>query len=91
MPSSASAPWVGALATGMLAAGWVPDQLSLAIRRPDQVEELRTQTGVSVGLDARVAAAGREVIVVAVKPRDVSDAARLPGLGDHGRNRWSSR
>ena len=61
-----------ALATGMLAAGWVPDQLSLAIRRPDQVEELRTQTGVSVGLDARLAAAGREVIVVAVKPRDVS-------------------
>ncbi|MEX0668032.1 MAG: NAD(P)-binding domain-containing protein, partial [Acidimicrobiia bacterium] len=61
-----------ALATGMLAAGWAPEQLSLAIRRPDQVEALIAETGVAVSLDPRQASAGRDVIVVAVKPRDVS-------------------
>ena len=30
-----------ALATGMLAAGWAPDQLSLAISRPEHVERWR--------------------------------------------------
>jgi pyrroline-5-carboxylate reductase len=61
-----------ALATGMLAAGWAPEQLSLAIRRPEQVEALKTETGVAVSLDPRKTLSGRDVIVVAVKPRDVS-------------------
>ena len=61
-----------ALATGLLAAGWAPDQLSLAIRRPEQVEALRAETGIAVTLDPRQASSGREVIVVAVKPRDIS-------------------
>jgi pyrroline-5-carboxylate reductase len=61
-----------ALVTGMLAAGWAPEQLSLAIRRPEKVEALRAETGVAVGLDPRRASADRDVIVVAVKPRDVS-------------------
>lgn len=61
-----------ALATGLLAAGWEPDQLSLAIRRPDQVEALSARTGVAVSLDPGQASSGREVIVVAVKPRDVT-------------------
>src|SRR5687767_10198620 len=61
-----------ALVTGMLIAGWETDQLSLSIRRPEQVEELRAATGAAVSLDPRQASAGREVIVVAVKPRDVS-------------------
>ena len=61
-----------ALATGLLAAGWAPDQLSLAIRRPEHVEALSAETGVSVSLDPRQALSGREVIVVAVKPRDVA-------------------
>jgi pyrroline-5-carboxylate reductase len=61
-----------ALVTGMLSAGWAPEQLSLGIRRPEQVQALRAETGVSVSLDPRETSAGRDVIVVAVKPRDVS-------------------
>lgn len=60
-----------ALVTGMLMAGWAPDQLSLAIRRPEHVEKLHAETGVTVSLDPRQSLAGRDVIVVAVKPRDV--------------------
>jgi pyrroline-5-carboxylate reductase len=60
-----------ALVTGLLAAGWEPDQLSLSIRRPEYVEALRAATGAKVSLDPREASAGRDVIVVAVKPRDV--------------------
>jgi pyrroline-5-carboxylate reductase len=68
-----------ALAMGMLAGGWAPEQLSLAIRRPDQVKALSAQTGAAVSLDPRQASSEREVIVVAVKPRDV--AVLLDTLG----------
>ena len=60
-----------ALLTGMLVSGWVPGQLSLAIRRPEDVEKLQDETGVAVSLDPVQMAEGRDVIVVAVKPRDV--------------------
>ena len=60
-----------ALVSGMLAAGWAPDQLALAIRRPEHVERLAAETGVRVSLDPREISTGQDVIVVAVKPRDV--------------------
>jgi len=61
-----------ALTSGLLAAGWAADQLSLAIRRPEHVEALSARTGIAVSLDSRHASSGRDVIVVAVKPRDVT-------------------
>jgi pyrroline-5-carboxylate reductase len=70
-----------ALATGMLAAGWAPSQLSLAIRRPEQLESLRAESGVTVSLDPREASSGREVIVIAVKPRDVPMLLEAVGGG----------
>jgi pyrroline-5-carboxylate reductase len=59
-----------ALTHGLLAAGWSPSDLSLAIRRPERMEKIRSATGAEVGLDPVAAGKGREVIVIAVKPRD---------------------
>jgi pyrroline-5-carboxylate reductase len=61
-----------ALVTGLLTAGWPPEEIALCVRRPGRVEELRESTGAAVHLEAREAVAGKEVVVVAVKPRDVS-------------------
>lgn len=60
-----------ALASGLLSAGWSPDELALAVRRMERADELSHRTGCKVSLDAVEVAAGRDVVVVAVKPRDV--------------------
>jgi len=62
-----------ALVSGLLGAGWDPADLSLCVRRMDRADELARQTGSMVGLDPVQAIKGRDVIVVAVKPRDVPD------------------
>jgi len=60
------------LAAGLLRAGWGPDDLTLSVRRQERLEELERSTGVTVTLDSAAASSGRAVVVVAVKPRDVS-------------------
>lgn len=60
-----------ALTSGLLSAGWNPADLTLAVRRPEKVESIRSQTGAEVTLDPVAAAQGKQVVVVAVKPRDV--------------------
>lgn len=62
------------LADGLLAAGWQPDELVLAARREERRREVERTTGVACLLDPVQAAAGRAVVVLAVKPGDV------PGL-----------
>jgi pyrroline-5-carboxylate reductase len=64
----------GALASGLLRAGWQPEELTMAARRPERAEHLEKETGVRTVLDPAEAAAGKQVVVVSVKPRDV------PGL-----------
>lgn len=59
------------LARGLLRAGWSPDELVLAARRAERAAEAELRTGISTVLDAAQACAGREVVVIAVKPRDV--------------------
>lgn len=59
------------LAHGLLRAGWTPQELVMAARRPERAEEASRSTGVDVVLDAADAAKGRDVVVVAVKPKDV--------------------
>lgn len=59
--------------SGLLRAGWEPGELSLCVRRMDRGEELAHRTGCVVGLDPATAVAGRDVVVVAVKPRDVGE------------------
>lgn len=60
-----------ALVSGLLAAGWDPGEVALCVRRMDRADELAHRTGCKVSLDPLVTIAGRGVVVVAVKPRDV--------------------
>ena len=66
-----------ALVSGLLAAGWEPGEVTLCVRRTDRGDELAHKTGCSVVLDPLAAIAGRDVIVVAVKPRDVPEILKL--------------
>ncbi len=59
------------LAEGLLRAGWSAEDLVMAARRPERAREAERHTGVRVVLDAAEAAKDREVVVIAVKPRDV--------------------
>lgn len=59
------------LAGGLLRAGWAPEELSLAARREERCAELEERLGVECHLDPVAAAAGKRVVVVAVKPKDV--------------------
>lgn len=62
-----------ALTAGLLRTNWSPEELSLAVRREERRDELADRYGSPVFLDARAAIAGRDMIVVAVKPRSVPD------------------
>ncbi|HEX5631194.1 MAG TPA: pyrroline-5-carboxylate reductase [Acidimicrobiia bacterium] len=60
------------LAHGLVAAGWDPALLVLTARREERRREVEQSTGIVCTLDAPAAAKGREVVVVAVKPGDVT-------------------
>ena len=66
-----------ALIAGLLRAGWQPEELALCVRRLDRADELAHKTGSPVTLDLVEAIRGRDVIVVAVKPRDVPDVLKI--------------
>jgi pyrroline-5-carboxylate reductase len=70
-----------ALASGLIAAGWPADDLVLVARRAGRSVEVEAATGVRCLLDPVVASAGRDVVVVAVKPTDVGRL--LDVLGGH--------
>ncbi|MGA9595496.1 MAG: pyrroline-5-carboxylate reductase [Acidimicrobiia bacterium] len=59
------------LAEGLLRAGWELDNLILLVRRDERAREAERRTGIRATLDADEAVAGRDVLVVAVKPKDV--------------------
>lgn len=65
-----------ALVSGLLGAGWEPADVTLCVRRLDRRDQLAHQTGCVVGLDPVEAITGRDVIVIAVKPRDVVDVLK---------------
>ncbi len=60
------------LTAGLLRAGWDTAALSLCVRREERAKELSERFGVAVLLDPIATCEGREVVVVAVKPRDVA-------------------
>lgn len=62
------------LVSGLLRAGWDQSEVSLCVRRIERGDVLANRTGCSVSLSPGEALSGRDVVVVAVKPRDV------PGL-----------
>lgn len=57
--------------SGLLAAGWEPREISLCVRRQDRADELSSETGCRTSIHPDRAAAGSDVVVVAVKPRSV--------------------
>lgn len=60
-----------ALAAGLLQAGWERDAVVAAARRPVRRDDVERRMGIRCLLEPGAALAGREVLVVAVKPRDV--------------------
>jgi pyrroline-5-carboxylate reductase len=59
-----------ALASGLLRAGWAPDEILVAVRRPERGAQLRDRYGM-VALSAAEAAKAAGTLVVAVKPQDM--------------------
>ncbi|MFO7299494.1 MAG: pyrroline-5-carboxylate reductase [Actinomycetes bacterium] len=69
-----------ALVSGLLGAGWDPSDISLCVRRKEWADELESRYGCEARLDPASAIEGRQMVVVAVKPKDVPDLAqRLAG------------
>jgi pyrroline-5-carboxylate reductase len=66
-----------ALVSGLLSAGWEPGDISLCVRRMDHGDELAHKTGCAVHLDPVQAINGRDMVVVAVKPRDVPELLKI--------------
>ncbi len=61
------------LLRGFLSSGWRrPDELTATVRRPERAEELRERYGLPVGFSNVEAVAGASLVVVAVKPQDIS-------------------
>ncbi|MFV1970800.1 MAG: pyrroline-5-carboxylate reductase [Acidimicrobiia bacterium] len=58
-------------AHGLLRAGWEPSDLRLVVRRPERARDLEHTTGAATTLSLAEAASDRDVIVIAVKPKDV--------------------
>ena len=65
-----------AMVAGLIAAGWDPGDLSLCVRRMDRGDELSHRFGCRVSLDPVDAIGGTDVVVVAVKPRDVGEVLK---------------
>jgi len=59
------------LAEGLLRAGWETANLILAARREERARDLERRTAIEAVLDPVAAATGRDVVVIAVKPKDV--------------------
>lgn len=58
-------------ARGLLRAGWDPKDLALAVRRPERVRDLEHATGIATSRSLVEAAEGRDVLIIAVKPKDI--------------------
>lgn len=59
------------LAVGLLRAGWTNDSITLVARRPDRAREAEKQTEIRTVLDPVEALEDRDIVIVAVKPKDV--------------------
>jgi pyrroline-5-carboxylate reductase len=73
-----------ALAGGLVSGGWDPSRIVLVARRDDRRAEVEAATGVACVLDPIAAVAGRDAVVVSVKPDDVPRLlAALSGVVAH--------
>ncbi len=60
------------LFTGLKRGGWSASDISLCVRREDRMAELSRRSRSLITVDPLEAVQGRDVVVVAVKPRDVA-------------------
>ena len=60
------------LAEGLLRAGWETANLVLVARREERAREVERLTAIEANLDPAGSAEGRDVVVVAVKPKDIA-------------------
>lgn len=58
-------------AQGLLRAGWETSEIVLVTRRPERARELEFRTGIATTLSLEEAAPGRDIALIAVKPKDV--------------------
>jgi pyrroline-5-carboxylate reductase len=58
-------------ASGLLRAGWKTDDLVLVSRRQERADELARRTGIRSITDLVEGIAGKDVVVISVKPKDV--------------------
>jgi len=70
-----------ALLAGLTRAGWSSESLTLVVRRADQAKHLQETTGCRCTLNPVEGADGADVVVLAVKPRDVPNV--LEDLAGH--------
>ncbi len=61
-----------AIVRGLLAAGWDRSELSAVVRRETRLHDVETRLGIDCHLDPKEGVEGHSVVVIAVKPRDVS-------------------
>jgi pyrroline-5-carboxylate reductase len=69
-----------ALLSGMIRAGWAPENVLVTARRPERARELRERYGVET-VDNVYAAKAADTLILAVKPQDM--AALLDELAPH--------
>lgn len=60
------------LANGLVRAGWRTADITLVARRQERVEELERETGISTVTSLTGGIAGADVVVIAVKPKDMA-------------------
>lgn len=70
-----------AIVRGLLGSTWEASAVSGLVRRPEQASELRDRLGIEASTDPAEVVSGRDVVVVAVKPKDV--ASTLERIGPH--------
>jgi len=61
------------LAVGLIRAGWSLDDIVMVARRPERAKEAERLTEIRTILDPVAAMKGQDVVIVAVKPKDVPD------------------
>ncbi len=56
---------------GLVRAGWPVERVTFVARRKERAEELESETGIRTVTDLVEGCSGAEVVVIAVKPRDI--------------------
>src|SRR5689334_20699247 len=61
------------LVRGFVSSGWrEPGELAVTVRHAERVDELRERYGVDIGTSNAEAVEGAPLVIIAVKPQDIS-------------------